>query len=505
MGKRKHATTAEPVSPRKKARRAAKKNNVSDSDSVQIIEKPASSPARKRTRRPAPVDSEDEGATETITPASKSKTRVKPKPVSVSDEEEEEESFSVKRRKVVVAPESDEDEKEERPRKHKRLQRASSPAEDDGSLSDSPRKSRFKRKGKGRDEDKYKLDSDDEDLLVSPPAPSSQPSSSQPSKRDLKLGALQRYARARKTRSSPPPIPEDAQKETELDFEPFPEVDEEDEDEEEEEEEEDVGVDEEEIDDSFIVDEGEDDDANAELNVMRYANRSLEENFEVFVEYIVTLNADPDWKDKATEDDKAYFSTAVKSLRRNIEPLADSMVHTHWKAPYICTLNLRPSLQGGLAIDGTGNCHACWTRGKFSCDLSGSYEISTNKGTYDHDTFLRKKEKGLKYGTKTSFENNAEARNLPYPPGFKLAIGKRCFNRTLAYHEVRHYLYNLANRIRERISALCEENEDLQDDVVEQLKALKEEKYADYLWTVFRSDKQQWSTFASRKDQDIVV
>jgi hypothetical protein len=43
-----------------------------------------------------------------------------------------------------------------------------------------------------------------------------------------------------------------------------------------------------------------------------------------------------------------------------------------------------------------------------------------------------KPEKKIKYGKATQFENNAEARNLPYPPGFQLVIGQRCFNRALA-------------------------------------------------------------------------
>nr|GAT59376.1 predicted protein [Mycena chlorophos] len=236
---------------------------------------------------------------------------------------------------------------------------------------------------------------------------------------------------------------------------------------------------------------------------MRYTHRDLEENFGIFVEYMVLLNADPKWRETASEDDKEYYATAVAALRKNIEPLADTMLHTTWKAPFIATLQLRPVLQDGVSCDRTGNCHACWTRGMYSCDVSGSYELSTRKGTYDQDTFQKKKEVGLKYGTQTSFENNAEARNLPYPPKFKLYIGARCFKRATAYHEVRHCLYNYSVRVKERIEGLCEENSDLEGNVKAQLEALKEENFIDMLWQSFKFDRNQWSRFANRKDPDV--
>ncbi|KAJ7063560.1 hypothetical protein C8F01DRAFT_1133505 [Mycena amicta] len=489
MGKRNRAsaTTTESAPPKKKARRAVPtkpvEENASDSDdSIQVIAHKSS--PRKKVTRPA-VDSEDEGVPQdALTPEPNSK---RARSNSTDDEENIKSPVTRKKKTLVVSSDSDE---EERPKNKKRLRRVASPVVDEDG---EPTISQGRLRRKTVDEDKYKLDSDDEDLLL--PLPSS---SSKPTKRQVKAGALERYARARKNRSSPAPVPSDAPDEDgALDFDPIPEV------ESDEEEDYENLVDEETLGNDFIVDEGEDADATAALDRMRYSHRDLEENFAIFVEYMAVLNSDPQWSETASEDDTEYFATAVASLRKSIEPLADTMTHTTWKAPFICTLNLRPFLQDGVLCDRTGNCHACWTRGMYSCDIGGSYQLSTRKGVYDPETFQKKKEKGLKYGTQTSFENNAEARNLPYPPQFKLYIGKRCFNRALAYHEVRHYLYNISVRVKEKIEQLCSDNEELENDVQAQLDALKEEKYIDYLWGIFKADKKRWGKFANRKDSDV--
>ncbi|KAF7294654.1 DUF4211 domain-containing protein [Mycena indigotica] len=476
MGKRKHPS-AEGAPPAKKARRAKVLKSDPD-DSVMEFKK------RKQTAV-VMVDLDDD---EPQIPKQKHQreTNVKKKTANVQDSDSED-ATRLEKQTIMVDSDSDE---ELLPRRRKRLMRGSSPVEEEDEAA-KPSKGRLRRKND--DADKYKLDSDDEDLEL-PEAPSS---TSKPTKRQVLAGALEKYARARKHRSSPAPIPSDAvNDEPELDFDPIPEVDPDEENEAEQNEDDDDGED-------FIVEEGEDEDAKAALDRMRYTSRDLEENFGIFVEYMVLLHDDPKWRETASEDDKEYYQTAVAALRKTIEPLSDTLVHTTWKAPFIATLQLRPSLQDGTSCDSTGNCHACWTRGMYSCDVSGSYELSTRKGTYDPDTFQKKKERGIKYGTRTSFENNAEARNLPYPPQFKLFIGARCFRRATAYHEVRHYLYNISVRVKEKIEELCAENSELENDVRAQMEAFKEQGYIDQLWGVFKFDKKRWSSMANRKDPDV--
>ncbi|KAK7035799.1 DUF4211 domain-containing protein [Favolaschia claudopus] len=401
-----------------------------------------------------------------------------------------------KPRRIQRKVESDDEEDvEAQPRRLTRVRKSSPPPADDEESASGP-PGRLHRKSS------LDLDSDDdpEDLKLP-----ERPVSNKPTKKDVTSSALARYAKARKNKSSPAPVPADAGSDDDREYTPFsdaeedkeglPDVAEEDEPEE----------DEAQGEDTFIVDDNDanaDEDANAVLNRMRYSSRQLDEHFAVFVEYIIALDSDPDYLSTASEDEKEYFSTAVKALRRHIDPLADSMTLSTWKAPFIATLNLRPVLADGMSTDATGDCHACWTRGMYACDQSGAYVLSTQKGIYDHDTFMDKPEKGIKYGKATRFENNAEARNLPYPPGFELVIGQRCFNRAMAYHDARHYMHTIAVRVREKIESLSEDNEELANDPNALLEAMKEEHFIEYLWGQFKSDKKQWALWANRKDQD---
>ncbi|KAJ7611603.1 hypothetical protein FB45DRAFT_1118682 [Roridomyces roridus] len=467
--KRKRVDPDENPPAKKRARRAAKKiDPESGSDSsVQVVVLP------KKRRIGKGADTKD---------AKPKKAKRVETPPNVSGESDDEDASDVvparkARRNIEIASDSDED---ERP---KRLRRAKLEKDSDDE-SDSPQKGRLQRKSE------HVLDSDDDPEDLALPAA---PTSSQPTRKELKSNALARYAKARKNKSSPAPVPSDAGHENE-------------EEEEEDEGEDDGSEDLDQAEEGFIVEENEqdaDDDANAALDIMRYSQRELDEHFTVFVEYIIALHSDPGYLSTATEQEKQYFETAVIALKRHINPLADSIVHSHWKAPFMATLDLRPSLKDGLVCDGSGNCHACWTRGKFSCDLSSSYELSTNKGIYDHSTFQDLPEKKIKYSRQTSFENNAEARNLPYPPGFTLVIGARCFNRALAYHAARHYLYHIAVQVREKIKSLCEDDPELGDDPNAVFKKMKDEEFLTYkLWGRFKSDKKTWDHWAKRKDHD---
>ncbi|KAJ7684538.1 hypothetical protein DFH06DRAFT_1155944 [Mycena polygramma] len=493
-----------PPPPKKRARRVAKQTtipiiDVQDSEPEVVV---------RKGRKPKPAIADQR----TKSPKKKTRRVKSPTPPPVtqdgpsSDEAEDASDAVVSsrkrriRRKVEVQSDSDEAQ-DEAPRRLRRVKPSSPVDAESDSLADSPRRGRLRRKSDGVKESPL-LDSDDDPEDLALPV---QPSSSKPTKKQLKSTALQRYAKARKNKSSPAPVPEDAsdEEEEEREFTPFSEAEEDDEDEGE------ASADVEGAEDTFIVDEDEgegdvDADANAELNRMRYSSRQLDEHFAVFVEYIIALHSDPDYLSTATEDEKAYFDTAVNALRRHIDPLADSMMLSTWKAPFIATLNLRPILDDGLSCEGTGDCHACWTRGMYACDLGGAYTISTRKGIYDHNTFEDLPEKKIKYGKATQFENNAEARNLPYPPRFELIIGRRCFNRALAYHEARHYMYSVALRVREKIKSLCDGDEELANDPNALLEAMKEENYIEYLWGKFKSDRKQWSQWANRKDHDLL-
>ncbi|KAJ7915556.1 hypothetical protein B0H13DRAFT_2000210 [Mycena leptocephala] len=493
------STSLESPPPKKRARRVAKQTTIPVID----VQDSDASDAPKRTRRKAKAHIADSEPAPSPKAAKKKTQRLQtptPPPVASHDSDDEDVSPRKRRvqRKIEVQSDSD-DAQDEVPKRLRRVRKSSPVDVDSDSLADSPpRQGRLRRKSQEEDvKASTLLDSDDDPEDLALPV---QPTSSKPTQKQLRSSALARYAKARKNKSSPAPVPTDAVNEKEeREFTPFSEVEEEDE------EPEDVADGDEAENDTFIVDEDDGDadaDANAALDRMRYSSRTLDEHLAVFVEYIIALHSDPEYLSTATDDEKEYFDTAVNALKRHIDPLADSMTLSTWKAPFIATLNLRPVLADGLSCEGTGDCHACWTRGMYACDLSGAYTISTQKGIYDHDTFQDIKEKKIKYGKATQFENNAEARNLPYPPRFELVIGRRCFNRALAYHEARHYMYSLALRVKEKIQSLCEDDEALAEDPNALLQAMKDESFIEYLWGRFKSDKKQWAQFANRKDAD---
>lgn len=481
---------------KKRTRRVAKPLVVQESD-VSDVEIQV---AKRKSRRLKPVPD--------FEPVPPKKTRRAKSPPPVAHQESDPEgsaSDSVasprKRRarpNIAMVPSDSEDEGNAAPR---RLRRVKSPPLD--VESDPPTKSPT-RKGRLRKESEAEvLDSDDDPEDLALPV---QPVSSKPTKKQLKSSALERYAKARKNKSSPAPVPANAKDEDSDDlfreFTPIPEI--EDSDEESDAEEMEAA---ENLEESFIVDEadGADPDATAALDRMRYSHRDLDEHFAVFIEYIIALDSDPEYLSTATEDEKEYFATAVTALRRQVDSLADSMTLSTWKAPFIATLNLRPLLADGVICPGNDNCHACWTRGMYACDVSASYSLSTQKGIYDPKTFQDIPEKKIKYGKATSFENNAEARNLPYPPRFGLVIGARCFKRALAYHEARHSLYNISVRVKEKIKALSDDNEELANDPNALLEAMKEEDFVDRMWGRFKADKKEWSRFANRQDRDALT
>ncbi|KAF7359218.1 DUF4211 domain-containing protein [Mycena sanguinolenta] len=536
--KRKRTSAAETSPPQKRARRVLKQSTIpiidvrEESDTSETVAprkrkkakatlaEPESAPSPKKKKKakvqPPPVTGEDDSNSDSdalavSAPAPKKKKAKARAPPPVASEDSDSDtpvvaSTSKRRIQRKVQSDSDEDE-DDAPKKRLRRVVKRSPMDDEES-DDPPRKGRLRRKSDSEDEVKapaptlLQLDSDDEPEDLELPT---QLTISRPTKKDLKSSALARYAKARKNKSSPAPVPADAieEKGKEREFTPFSDA--------EEDGLEDVAEEEEAVDDAedtFIVDEDDadaDPDAALELERMRYSSRELDEHFAVFVEYIIALHSDSNYLSTATEKEKEYFNTAVTALRRHIDPLADSMTLSTWKAPFIATLNLRPILEDGLSTEGTGDCHACWTRGMYACDISGAYILSTRKGIYDHDTFERKSEKKIKYGKATQFENNAEARSLPYPPQFELVIGQRCFNRALAYHEARHYMYNVSVRVKEKIQSLCEDDAELENDPNALLQAMKDEHWIEYLWGQFKSDRKMWSQWANRKDHDSLV
>ncbi|KAJ6500619.1 hypothetical protein C8R45DRAFT_1092703 [Mycena sanguinolenta] len=479
--KRKRTSAAEASPPQKRARRVLKQSTIpiidvrEESDSSEIV-----APRKRKKAKAALAEPESAPSPK------KKKKKAQPPPVASEDSDSDAAVASPRKRRIQRKVQSDSDE-DDAPKKRLRRVVTRSPVDDDEQSDGPPRKGRLRRKSDSEDEEikapastLLQLDSDDEPEDLELPE---QLTISRPTKKDLKSSALAKYAKARKNKSSPAPVPADAAKEEEREFSLFSDA--------EEDGLEDVAEEEEEADDAedtFIVDEDDadaDPDAALELERMRYSSRELDEHFAVFVEYIIALHSDPDYLSTATDDEKEYFDTAVTALRRHIDPLADSMTLSTWKAPFIATLNLRPILEDGLSTEGTGDCHACWTRGMYACDISGAYILSTRKGIYDHDTFERKPEKKIKYGKATQFENNAEARSLPYPPQFELVIGQRCFNRALAYHEARHYMYNVSVRVKEKIQSLCEDDAGLENDPNALLQAMKDEHWIEYVSFVF--------------------
>ncbi|KAJ7118819.1 hypothetical protein C8R44DRAFT_789361 [Mycena epipterygia] len=254
----------------------------------------------------------------------------------------------------------------------------------------------------------------------------------------------------------------------------------------------------------FIVhDEDQTADVNEELRAALkpelYARRTIDEQFVVFVEYIARLYNEPNFlSDSAVaEDDKLPYQTAITALRKHFDGFANSMLLSTWSGPFAATLEQRPVLVGPVGCE-PDDCQACWTRGPYSCSVTGSYTLSTRKGLYnrDHDTFQNIPEKNLEYGKETTcdFPNSAEAPKLPYPPGFRLVVGARCAHRAVAYHQARHYMHNIATRVRDEIETLCDQDAELIGNTDALLKALDEELITE-LWNDFKADSKHWREF----------
>ncbi|KAJ7778621.1 hypothetical protein DFH07DRAFT_795344 [Mycena maculata] len=233
------------------------------------------------------------------------------------------------------------------------------------------------------------------------------------------------------------------------------------------------------------------------LGPERYARRSLDQQFLVFIEYLVELHDDANLlsSDTLPEADRLSYGAALNALRLRTEAFADSMLISTWSGPFTATLQKRPVLVGPVGCEGM-HCQACWTRGPMSCSTTGSYSLSTRKGFYDRDTYQDILERHVDYGKETmhDFDNSTEADRLLYPPGFRLVIGARCSHRAVAYHQARHYLYNIAVRVRDEIERVCDLKPRLVDNKQALVAALSGQ-FATELWHDFEMDSAQWKNF----------
>ncbi|KAJ7168341.1 hypothetical protein C8R43DRAFT_984051 [Mycena crocata] len=272
----------------------------------------------------------------------------------------------------------------------------------------------------------------------------------------------------------------------------------------------------------------ENDDPLTFVRRMRYARRTTVEHLAVFVEYAIRLHSEPDFL--STVDDKEYYEVTIKAVQKMISDVTHSLRLQNWSAPFTTTLDSRPvlifefvslspfprkpfqepnTLATKLKYPG---CAACWTRGDFSCDVEGIYELWTEGESYDPKTFkdiLEEAESDNEieditdkdssdgdmsagyiseeescYETSIVFKNRALALKRPYPPGFKLRIGARCLRRVVAYHTALHYMRNVYARIG--------------DEPLDDPQALV--RFNAQVLQDFLSDKLRWERFQYRSD-----
>ncbi|KAJ6546940.1 hypothetical protein B0H19DRAFT_1163134 [Mycena capillaripes] len=349
------------------------------------------------------------------------------------------------------------------------------------------------------------LDSEDVDDLELP----TPPSPSKPTPKEKKRAALQEYGSRRKSKSSPTSVRKTKVEETdsensESDEGTFaPQMFDSDAS--------DSGSDTDhevksETSESFIDDTDQNADAQeleAGLGPEYYARRELKEQFASFVEYSMRLYFDPDFLSAGdvAEGDRYCYEAAFEAMERRTDAVADSMLLSTWSAPFKATLDSRPILLGPVPCEDS-KCQACWTRGRFSCSANeGCGTLTTRKGLYNRETFKDEPEEKLEYcgGTQDDFENGAEAEELLYPPGFRLVIGARCARRAVAYHQARHYMYNVFIRVKDEIKRLEEHNEELLNHKGDLLDTLHD-RFTEELWRNFCLDSTQWKNFIHRKD-----
>ncbi|KAJ7168351.1 hypothetical protein C8R43DRAFT_984084 [Mycena crocata] len=391
-----------------------------------------------------------------------------------------------------VMPENSEHESESdvSPRRwKKRAAPLDSDAEDE--VSHNPRTPSPKRIRRGRlpqkltEVENSEADSaDNNDLELSPP-----PRPSKPTKKELMLQALQQYKKARNTSPSSPrkstATEEVAHSETSSTTEDT--------------EMSDAGATDGPSEHaSFINDEDETAEGVREaenaLGPEQYSRRNLEEHFKVVIEYAVRRSQFPSFlaDENITEDQELSYGVSLAAMRLRTEAVADSMLISTWSGPFTYTLNERPVLVGPITCE-PKPCQACWTRGSLSCSATGSYTLSTRKGFYDTDTYQDESEKDMAYSRETTddFQNSAHADQVLYPPGFRLVVGARCARRAAAYHQARHYMYNIFTRVQDETEGLCDASPDLANDERGLLDALAAE-FIPELWHDFNMDSSVW-------------
>ncbi|KAF7353715.1 DUF4211 domain-containing protein [Mycena venus] len=260
--------------------------------------------------------------------------------------------------------------------------------------------------------------------------------------------------------------------------------------------------------DSFIDDTEQTVEADADLKAALgpeyYARRDLDEQFVSFVEFLVRLHLDPEVlsADDVSENERWSYEAALRIMRQRTEAVADSMQVSTWSTPFRATLDRRPTLSSVSCKSNDPDCQACWTRGPMSCSAAGCYKLTTLKGFYNRKTFQEEPEEDVTYGygTTRSFENSADVETFLYKPGSRLIVGARCAHKAVAYHQARHYLYNMFIRVKDEIERVCDEDSELDGNKDRLVKALNEktenhESFASELWRDFVQESAEWQNF----------
>ncbi|KAJ7273007.1 hypothetical protein C8J57DRAFT_1715320 [Mycena rebaudengoi] len=254
------------------------------------------------------------------------------------------------------------------------------------------------------------------------------------------------------------------------------------------------------IDDDDPADAVETENARAELP---NEFRTLRQNFEVVVSYLVRLRSDPKFLSTLDDTSKLYYESAIKALNAVGDSLADAISLSDWKAPFRATLDLRPKLReadeeqrdeeeaqndatesdvqcgGDPSEEVEAETEAEVERESKGKDRADEYESENGEeegggdesseeeaeaqpeeessedeytegtcdeiGTYDRKTFKDLPEKNIKYGTTTVFEEgSSHAPKRPYAPLKVLVLGRRCYNRALIYPTL-HVQYRSQN------------------------------------------------------------
>jgi len=221
--------------------------------------------------------------------------------------------------------------------------------------------------------------------------------------------------------------------------------------------------------------------------------------FKTFIQYLFHFKMDKELS-HLSDKDRTYIRDTLRKIENLMFPWAQTLGAT-CKPPYKATLKERPNIDF-TNTDDNSSCAGCWQAGLFICTERGHYRMTSDKGTYNQQTFELEEEKHSEesYVTQTAFPNNALAPYVPYHTTVKVIVGERCFQRGKLFHDVIHFRF----KAFQLVSSLCKDPEELKQSMEDPETAFKlmwKKNHFDSLWDQFKDFEKRYDALMPKFQQ----